>query len=538
MKLPDVASARPADLAEVVERELKTQHRLLPHRQDYATLLGHVDDVVHLIKNGAKSETAPALGDVVYAQKGWRGSRPLTVMGLPDAVAFRYLCERIAPRLPAHVRKRMPSASFKRALLEEEGITHIAVTDVTAYYEFVDHGLLADELVAQTGEAPVIDQLLRLTAGVMGRGVGLPQIHSSSDILGDAYIDRVRRRLRRRGYKTVTFSDDFRIGAANLSDARRVLEACATEMRHLGLVMNERKTFTYTVEKYEHDLDAFSEAERDLFAGADVLARFWVDKYDGDEQLQPIPTSLAAEPLTGGEDEGDVTSTMADNPLPTIENSEPLMEAAERALLKWVAENRGDEDQTRTQAAITQSLLGRALPILGDGDSHAAFEHAPTILRRDPSLTPQLASYLIRYSQRNVEQRTEVRDLLDQIVDSSILSDWQAIWITYVASYLRSSSTERTHVQWLERAVRFAPDAVAASAAAALGNIGRGDPDVLAVGVGRVGPAWRSLAVWGLARVSAETAQEVAEDGIDQLLASSTPPAKRRAVRVPRRQRS
>ncbi|MDT0264630.1 RNA-dependent RNA polymerase family protein, partial [Jatrophihabitans lederbergiae] len=58
----------------------------------------------------------------------------------------------------------------------------------------------------------------------------------------------------------------FRIASKTLADARGALEACAEEVRELGLVLNERKTFTYGAKKYERSLTAFADAERDLFA--------------------------------------------------------------------------------------------------------------------------------------------------------------------------------------------------------------------------------------------------------------------------------
>ncbi|TFH70620.1 hypothetical protein [Cellulomonas sp. HD19AZ1] len=541
MELVDVATASPDVLATAVEAELASQHRLLPHRRDYAALLGHGEEIARLVKGRASLGTPPDLGDVVFAQKDVSGSRPLTVMGLLDAVAYRHLCNLLAPRLPETVTRRTPSAEFKRALIEEAEraqpgetpLSHIAVTDVTAYYEFVDHGLLADELVAQTGDEPIVDQLLTLAAGVMGRSVGIPQIHASSDVLGDVYIDRVRRQMRRRGFKTVTYSDDFRIGAPSLSEARRALELCAFEMRHLGLVMNERKTFTYSLQSYRDDLDKFARAERELFVGAEELQNFWVDTYAGEEAIAQ-PTSLAADPLSGNDDEESAAFVATAGELREIDATPVLMDAAERALAKWVEADRSTETRSRTSVAITQSLLGRALPILGASGSPTVLDHAIGILASAPSLTPQLADYLIRYSQGGPDHRTKVRDLLDNVVTSSILSDWQAIWIAHVASYQRGSGLARRHVLWLRECIETKPDAVAAHAAAALGNIGRGDGEDLVTALGRIGPTWRSLALWGLARVSTALAQEVAEDGVDRVMVGGTAPRKGKPTRVRR----
>ncbi|MCC2333949.1 hypothetical protein [Cellulomonas wangsupingiae] len=541
MQLPDIAAASPEALGEAVSKELSTHHRLLPPRHDYGALLGHVEAITRLMKGvAARPSIEPARGDVIFARKGWRGSRPLTVMALHDAVVYRFLCDRLAVQLPERLRSRPPAREFKELLLSEEDVTHIAVTDVTAYYEFVDHGLLADELVAQTGDEPLVVQLLTALRGVMGRDLGLPQIHQSSDILGDTYIDPVRRRLRRHGFKTLSYSDDFRIGATTLSEAKRALEVCSAEMRLLGLVQNERKTFTWSRERYQEDLGSFAAAERGLFEGVDVLQDFWVDLYGEEEELAEA-ASLAANPLGGGIDEGDVDfDTPGPASIPKYDVTPTLLSAAERALEIWLDEGEDDDTQSRKGAAITQSLLGRALPILGAGGSSGPLANASAILLYEPALTPQFASYLIQYSKRNGDRRVEVRDALDEIVDKAVLSDWQAIWIAYVAGFLRGSQASRPHVRWLHWAVEHGRDAVAAHAAAALGSIGRGDPETLAMGVGRVGPVWRSLALWGLARISTQLAEEVAEDGIERVLVGRPDghgPQGRSAAR-PRRQRA
>jgi hypothetical protein len=144
-------------------------------------------------------------------------------------------------------------------------VKYVSKTDVTAYCEFVDHELPCAELIAQTGEELAAESLTELLASALGRGVGLPQVHPSSDVLGDTYIDPARGRLLRRGHAVFTYSDDFRIASRSLGDARASLEACAEEVHALGLVLNERKTYTYRTAKYRDSLTSFADAERRLF---------------------------------------------------------------------------------------------------------------------------------------------------------------------------------------------------------------------------------------------------------------------------------
>jgi hypothetical protein len=521
-QLPVIEQMSLDDLTTVVTKELSTHHRMLPLRPDYSVLRSHARKVARVVQARASRFGGSTLGDLVFAQKGWRGAnRPLTVMTLEDAVTYRALCDHFASQLPRKFSYRGEWDDFSRALLTEQDAAYISMTDVTAYYEFVDHGLLGDELVAQTGDALAVDQLLEVLAGVMGRNLGLPQIHGSSDILGDAYIDPVRRRLRRAGTTVVTYSDDFRIGSASQGDGRRAIEACARELRGLGLAVNERKTFTFTKDEYEESLDSFGRAEAALFTEGEDPSLL-PDRYGDDAEVTEAEAeeiaSLDASPIAGSVDEEDVTATASDVEA-EIDISPERVKAAIGAWNIWVRESEDNDTQSGTKAAITQSLLSKALPILGAAGNPAPLHGALSILNFEPALTPQLSTYLVEYSKLGKKHLREVRGCLDQIVDEDgELSDWQAVWIAHTAGQFRGSNSQRPHVLWLHKCVETGPDVVAAHAAAALGQIGRARSDVLLAGVGRIGPVWRGLALWGLTHVSQQNAIAIANNKVERLI--------------------
>jgi len=281
IKMIDRTMMNRLDLRDAVKRELALRNRLLPRRWDYLALAGEHAAVEAAIRPLIRWGPSGTPADVVLSDKGWRGMRPLHVMTLTDRVLYRALVELIRQTLPENLRQRCPVAEFRQAPLDLLDAAYISKTDVTAYYEFVDHQNLADELIDHTGEEPAIEVLTDLLGEVMGRRVGLPQVHTASDVLGDTYIDQTRRRLLRRGHATFTYSDDFRIASASLGEARAALEACAEEVRALGLVLNDRKTYTYRTEKYRRSLTSFADAEKRLF----------VDDEDPDSNLALSPRS-------------------------------------------------------------------------------------------------------------------------------------------------------------------------------------------------------------------------------------------------------
>jgi hypothetical protein len=246
----DLQTYERLDVLSAVQKELTTGNRLMPRRADLLILAGESEAVAAWMGPRLRKGVGGGLADLVLADKGWRGSRPLHTLTIEDRVLFRALVETLLPALPEVLQSRRPAEAFRRASLRVDGAQYVTKTDVTAYYEYVDHGILMDELTAQTGEEPLVEALRDLLHRFMGRRIGLPQVSRMSDVLGDTYIDIVRRRLVRRGFAAFTYSDDFRIATTSLGGARAAVEACAQEVRRLGLVLNERKTYTYGRDHY------------------------------------------------------------------------------------------------------------------------------------------------------------------------------------------------------------------------------------------------------------------------------------------------
>lgn len=517
---------RRADITKAVALELSSRNRLLPRRWDYAALASDPSAVETWLRPQLRRGPSGRNASVVLADKGWRGARPLHVMTLEDRVLYRALVGLISDALPERLRSREPIEQFRQAPLDVPDAKYISKTDVTAYYEFIDHDLLSAELIAQTGEELAVDVLADLLASVLGRRVGLPQVHPASDVLGDTYIDPVRRRLLRRGHAVFTYSDDFRIASPTLGDARAALEACALEVRALGLVLNERKTYTYGARNYRKSLTSFADAEQRLFADGGPADSFgglgFLDPNYGDADGGETPLTLGTSPLGSSVDEDEAFAT--DDSEISEDISPQRLRAAQRAWELWMNEDESEETQAGQEAAITQSLLGRALPTLGAAGDAGPLTSLSPLLRFEPALAPQVTAYVNAYAQRSSRARAEVRGALDEAVSGDILSAWQAMWLADAAGGVRRSRSRHRYEDWLAECAADGHDGLAATAAAALGRIGRGDPDLVAATVERVGPEWRRLAFWGLIGLDRARAESTADDELDRLLLTAAAP--------------
>ncbi|WP_280426446.1 hypothetical protein [Nocardia carnea] len=453
------------DVRRAVGEELRWHGRLLPRRPDFELLSRRVEAVADWLIPQLSAGASGRRTSVVFADKEWRGTRPLHALTLEDSVLYRVLVRRLSRRLPERLRERVPIEEFRRAPLAVSDANYVCVTDVNAYYEFVDHDLLATELVSQTGDEQAVTALRGLLAAVLGRQVGIPQVHTASDILGDVYIDPARRRLLRRGHATFTYSDDFRIAVPTLQSARDALEACEFEMRTLGLVLNETKTLTYGRGSYDTSLTAFAEARQRLLdpegEGESDIDLGLLER--GYETEEAEPEEPAADSDTGPE------------ATPSRDEGQRRLEAGRRAFELWT-DNIGDSDLDAQDGAVLRSLLGRALPVLGAAGDTAPAKWIETIIRKEPALTPQAAQYLTALGQVGPDEQRVVRAVLGPIVSKNILGTWQSLWFAHVAAHSGAAETSQSYEQWLHHSVTTGAPAVAATAAAALGRIPKSAP--------------------------------------------------------------
>lgn len=533
MNLDDQLLAR-LDFKSATELELTMSNRLMPRRPDRTAIADSADAVQRLLRNGYKKGRFGDVADVVFVDKNRRGRRPISEMTLRDRVLFRALVSLISESLPPHLVHRIPNSDFKNGPLLSSTVKYVSKTDIVSFYEFVDHGRLADELEAQTGEAPAIEVLMELLFRVMGRRVGLPQVHQSSDVLGDTYIDPVRRRMRRAGFEVTTYSDDFRIATTTLAEAREALESCAREVRSLGLALSEGKTFTYSYSNYLLSLTMFKDAERKLFEDSggesDDISLLFLDDYpvETTDSTPPGPQALGETAPEAVNEEDALASEDAAPAQASPVSQPPVAPAQEQAARKaweiWLGEYQSQDQQSKPEAAITETLLGRALPILGRAGVLDPVGHLSHLLRHEPALTPHIASYIKELATTGSRARTALRRAMDSLVKAPILSTWQKVWLADAAASIAPTNADKSHYRWLESCIDDPEPALVATAAAALGQLGRGDLDSMKSSLDRVGPVWRSLVLWAIAERDHTFAETVSDDLQDRILLDATAP--------------
>lgn len=172
------------------------------------------------------------------------GPRPVIVLAPASRAIYTTLVARLAPTLPEPSRAE-GSWDLHTSFGLEGPHGYVVELDIAACYEYLDHSILADELLLRSMAPAVVDGLAAVLRDVSSRGRGLPQMLAPSDHLADAYLSILDRRLSRDGHDSHRFADDIRVTANTWDDANRVIERAAEHARDIGLILASKKTRPY-----------------------------------------------------------------------------------------------------------------------------------------------------------------------------------------------------------------------------------------------------------------------------------------------------
>lgn len=381
-----------------VDAELDGPPRLLPPSSVHPALLARREDFAAWAFGRVQGEFVPSAEVTVAASKAGHGVRPVAVWDLPSRLTYWALADRLRPALPPVDRGHGAYRAFQRAP-SETGAKYVVSSDIAACYQFVDHALLASELLTQTGEAATVSALISLLRETGGRTYGLPQQSPVSDLLAEAFLRRLERALVRRGLKVWRYNDDFRFACRSWSEVVRSIEVLADESRAVGLTVNDLKTVTWTAGKYTANLDRAEALRTEIAAEAELdLTQFETD-YDG--------IVVAAPP-----DRGDVDAL-----------------AAIRVLERWdkIAGRGLTTQANRPEHRAVVELLPAALKTL---EADAATDPdvlalCMKVLRYERTATPAVASYLVT---KNDE--AAVVGAFDKLLAAkAYLNGWQVWWL-------------------------------------------------------------------------------------------------------------
>jgi hypothetical protein len=148
---------------------------------------------------------------------------------------------------------------FNRRSLEQldGGSAYVVFADISAYYEYVDHGLLQSQLRSLGVERVLRDQISSLLgrwSQTLVRGRGLPQGFAASNVLSKLYLSTVDQDLWEQNWLHHRYADDFRIFCKDLADAKSAVVCLAQSLRRKGLVAQSSKSVILRVDAARQEI--------------------------------------------------------------------------------------------------------------------------------------------------------------------------------------------------------------------------------------------------------------------------------------------
>lgn len=360
-------------------------------------------------------------------------------MGLAERVTYRALTDLVTRDMPELERDPEHWLQFSRAPAEygakiapqptsasagildfftllpwSSPVKYVVKSDVVAFYRHVDHARLHDELVMLGADYEATQHLIDFLTELQGRPVGLPQLHDSSDILSELYIDAVERNMLRRGYEVWRFNDDFRIACKGYMETLKSLEDLDACLREVGLTLNESKTTTPT------------------------FANYFLDVMD----LQVSPSGAVVAKQEVEDVVGDYTDDFTQD-----------ADAAAVFFDKLTDEPVADQADINLKEAgpAEVRLARRALAGLARARDDRALEKIPILVRYLAELTPAAVRYLAVLRAARIA-RTRLATVLDELAQKTATNDWQKLWIAhgyFATGVLDLKRGREARIDWL-----------------------------------------------------------------------------------------
>ncbi len=348
----------------------------------------------------------PSRSEIVPVPRASGVTRPALDIGLADRVILAALASKLVELLEPHkdvtgLDLRVGSLpvearrTFERRPMEElhEDDMAVVTTDVAAFYEYVDHETLTQEVVELTAEVDLSGAMREALGELQGRDFGLPQGPRGSDVFADLYLGQVERALSRAGWSAYRLRDEFVIPVRDRDAGRRALLDLEQELRLIGLSANPGKTDILDREPYISGVTQLEGRLRDAI----------VEQVSDTDPYAFDPEAL--EEALKGIDWEDLAK-------------DHLEELFEGVL----------DEGTDEPASVANQVLAETLPALGAVDSDAPLDRLAELVDRYPHMTRETAFYLRLLGSGEHADRA-VREVEELLLSGVFLFPWTTGWL-------------------------------------------------------------------------------------------------------------
>jgi len=211
----------------------------------------------------------PSVCDIAEVPKGKGAVRPGSILTLEDQVVYTTLVDAIYGLLHKELLWSQGSTDYSYRLNTElgskqwfrdqfngwkdfkdnsvkridEGDAFVVITDITGFYENIDHSLLLSDLRQIHSPDEIVNAIRScLVKWAQLDTKGIPQGSSASHLLAKLYLNPVDSELKDLGYTHFRYVDDFRIFCSSISEAKRALIDLTAILRKRGLNLQSAKS--------------------------------------------------------------------------------------------------------------------------------------------------------------------------------------------------------------------------------------------------------------------------------------------------------
>lgn len=383
------------------------------------------------------------------------GPRPVSVLSPEARTLYVALAGRLSSSLPEPTRG-MGKWSEHRAFGLQGEHDHIVELDIAAFYEYINHRVLADELLLRSMDAAGVEALERLLAGLAPRGYGIPQMMQVSDRLADAYLSIMDRRLARSGLEAHRFADDIRVLARDWESANRIVEAAAGIARNLGLVLSSEKTSIY---------------RRSTLVDAEGRDQTFFDDYFKRVHADMVEADFLADGPYADEREDEAADQEFDDRV--------YQETALRILEEYLEAAKDNLTEDGVDLSLRR-FVRTSVAVLQSAPDRLSDDHLERLVFYDPRRLEEVARYLKARAANKDFGREPHWESAARFAALGRQSPWAKLWLLDLAESLpappkRSESAYTSFVDWGKKQVGDQHEAVRAEAAWFLSGLDRLD---------------------------------------------------------------
>lgn len=283
-------------------------------------------------------------------------------------------------------------------MLNEEGYTHVVITDITGFYENIHHRTLYSDLVQIGIDNKVASEIMKcLKKWDLVGGQGLPQSCAPSHILAKVYANPIDLELRNYGFSHLRYVDDIRIFCKSEVEARKAIVQLTRSLRNRGLNIQSSKTKIHTKEEAINIIDGVQKIIEEIATKIPNYKEFR-------EQLRKYSLST--------EVSGDMEVELVEKEQEEKEEIKLTPDEASMDIIKEIFVKEFLEDKS---SKFDKTLFRFLLKRLGEVKDEIALEYCLSLFAKHPQETTTILNYF-----KALGKESEVEPNINEFLKSDL----------------------------------------------------------------------------------------------------------------------